>query len=256
MNNSNIIDITPYKSVSQTERHAEKTSERYSFIPTTRVLGVLADYGWQPSKVIEARTRKNQGFQKHIVRLRQEGVTGEEIPEIVLFNSHMGSAAFKLMSGIFRLICGNGLIVGDTWESHSIRHVGYTDELVESAAKALSVSSMKAIGQVERFRAIELSRPERIAFGEAAVALVNDGEKFTMQPDALLGARRWDDRASDLWTTLNVVQENVIRGGVRRVNSDGRRARTRAVASADGNIKLNQALWTLAEKMAEIKAAQ
>ncbi|MFS1808980.1 hypothetical protein ACL6UX_28660, partial [Bacillus anthracis] len=57
---------------------------------------------------------------------------------------------------------------------------------------------------------------------------------------------------------LNVIQENVIKGGLRGVQRDdeGRRVRrikTRSVNSIDQDIKLNKALWLLAEKMAALK---
>jgi hypothetical protein len=56
------------------------------------------------------------------------------------------------------------------------------------------------------------------------------------------------------------VQENVIRGGLSAVARDenGRRLRrvsTRQVKGIDQDVKLNRALWQLAEKMAELKAA-
>jgi hypothetical protein len=71
-------------------------------------------------------------------------------------------------------------------------------------------------------------------------------------------ARRGDDTGSDLWTTLNRVQENSIRGGLRGVTRDanGRRQvrRTREVTGIDQDVKLNRALWTLAEEMRKLKA--
>jgi len=69
---------------------------------------------------------------------------------------------------------------------------------------------------------------------------------------------------ADLWHTLNVVQENVIRGGlhgtVRGIDPDTnrrtfRRVTTREVRGIDQDVKLNRALWMLAERMAELKGA-
>ena len=57
-----------------------------------------------------------------------------------------------------------------------------------------------------------------------------------------------------LWTTFNVVQENVIRGGIRGRTEKGSLTRTREVTGIDGDIKLNQALWKLAEEFAKLKA--
>ena len=47
-----------------------------------------------------------------------------------------------------------------------------------------------------------------------------------------------------------------MKGGIRGYNKEKRRAiTTRAVKSIDRNVKLNKALWTLTEKMAELKTA-
>jgi hypothetical protein len=70
----------------------------------------------------------------------------------------------------------------------------------------------------------------------------------------LLTPRRIDDRASDLWTTFNRVQENMIKGGLRARNKSGHSTTTRAVKGIDQNVKLNRALWQLAEGMRKLKA--
>jgi hypothetical protein len=58
---------------------------------------------------------------------------------------------------------------------------------------------------------------------------------------------------------MNRVQENVIRGGIRTYgqNAQGRfrRSSTREVRGIDQDVKLNKAIWTLAEQMAALKAA-
>ena len=58
-------------------------------------------------------------------------------------------------------------------------------------------------------------------------------------------------------TMENVVQENAIRGGLEARFRDEhgrlRRSRSRAVKGIDQDVKLNKALWTLSEKMAELK---
>ena len=73
----------------------------------------------------------------------------------------------------------------------------------------------------------------------------------------LLTVRRSADQGSDLWKTFNVIQENVIKGGIRlvRENEQGQRslARTRAVNSIDRDAKLNKELMQLALKMQQLK---
>jgi hypothetical protein len=63
--------------------------------------------------------------------------------------------------------------------------------------------------------------------------------------------RRPEDRKADLGTTTSVVQEHLLRGGDRGRASTGRRTTTRPVESVGEDLRLNRALWTLTEKLAE-----
>jgi hypothetical protein len=45
------------------------------------------------------------------------------------------------------------------------------------------------------------------------------------------------------------VQENLINGGLRGRNANGRVITTRAVTGIDQNIRLNRALWVLADEL-------
>ena len=51
------------------------------------------------------------------------------------------------------------------------------------------------------------------------------------------------------------MQENVIRGGLSGRTRGDKRTRTRPVNSVTTDVKLNRALWHLAEGMRELKAA-
>ncbi|EKN4120315.1 DUF932 domain-containing protein, partial [Yersinia enterocolitica] len=61
--------------------------------------------------------------------------------------------------------------------------------------------------------------------------------------------RRWEDKKDDLWTTFQRVQENLTKGGLSGKSTGGKRARTRAISGIDGDIKLNRALWVMAEQL-------
>ena len=84
-------------------------------------------------------------------------------------------------------------------------------------------------------------------------------EESPVRPDQIIAPRRREDVGQNLWQTFNVIQENLIRGGLdgRRQTSDGRirRSRTRPINGIDQNVGLNRALWTLAEGMQRLKSA-
>lgn len=246
----------------QAQGKSSLTSDKYSFIPTTRVIDVLAQNGWMPVKAAQAGTRVEgkAGFQNHLIRFRNTSFNtalkvGDTLPEIVLKNSHCGGASFQLMAGLFRLVCSNGLVVDDhEFETIRIRHTGYTDDLVQKAITNIVDACPATLEQVASWQAIELSENERLAFAASAIELKFDGDKYAVEPKQLLARRRYGDNATDLYTTMNVVQENLIRGGVRQRRRDGSRVRSREVKSIDENIKLNKALWTLTSRMAELRA--
>ncbi|ECG1721599.1 DUF932 domain-containing protein, partial [Salmonella enterica] len=65
----------------------------------------------------------------------------------------------------------------------------------------------------------------------------------------ILTPRRYEDRQNDLWTTYQRLQENLLKGALSGRTAKGKRTHTRAVNGIDGDIRLNRALWVMAEQM-------
>jgi hypothetical protein len=254
------------------------------------VLDGLFAEGFVPYKAVQSKSRieGKTEFTKHMVRLRHPDMmktnsASGNIPEVVLINSHDGTSAYKLLCGIFRMICTNGLIAWDEkFGELSIHHKGnVVNQVIEGSFEIIG-QSQKALGTIENWSALQLSAGEQVAFAEAAHTLrFADAEGKIDTPITaaqLLTPRRSEDRATtgnghgwsrpapDLYRTLNVVQENSIRGGLsaRRpseVNLRGRMERGRMVTSRevrgiDQDVRLNRALWQLADKMAELKGVK
>lgn len=245
----------------------ESRSSRYDYIPTSRIVDGLREEGFEPVKVITSRTsdESKKGFEKHMIRFRQRSTgqisVGDTFPEVVLVNSHDGSTSYNLMAGLFRLACSNGMIVpqDEVGEIH-IRHKGgqVIDDVIDASFTVLD-QSMRAIEVIDQWKGIELDTRQQAALAVGAHYLKfadKDGQIDTpITPDQLLTPRRVGDRSNDLWSTFNVVQENVIKGGLRGVRpaqgqKKHRRVTTREVKGIDGNVHLNKALWKLAEALA------
>jgi hypothetical protein len=93
-------------------------------------------------------------------------------------------------------------------------------------------------------------RSAQTAFAMQASALRWPEADFSNIPSApgLLRVRRAADSGDDLWSVFNVLQENLIRGGVRYFHPQtGGRGKSRAIRSITENVRLNQELWQLAE---------
>ena len=92
-----------------------------------------------------------------------------------------------------------------------------------------------------------LDQLERLDFAAQAAALRFHGALETgLEPGRLLVPRRAEDAGDDLWRTFNVVQENVLRGGLRPADGFRRLARTRAIRAIREDVRLNSGLWDLA----------
>lgn len=249
----------------------ERMSEKYRFIPTVDVINAMRDSGFQPVKAMQSRTRiEGKGdFTKHMIRFAHNdhmalSNVGEERPEVVLVNSHDGSSAYQLMAGIFRLVCSNGMIVQSSdMGSMSVRHSGREDD---TAAKVIEGSyeiindSPKTFARIADYKAIQLTMGQQTAFAKAALELKSETAAETFDPIRMIQARRFEDYANrdnktrDLWKTFNVVQENIIKGGVSGRSASMRRATSRAVKSVNEDVRLNRALWRLTEEMSKIAA--
>lgn len=255
-------------SIFATEAH-ESRSARFAPVPTVTVLDGLRAEGFEPFSAVQARTRVEgkAEFTKHMVRLRHRSLTnttGDSF-EIVLVNANDGTSAYQMIPGFFRFVCENGLMTGETFSEVKVRHSGNAiGEVIEGAYRVLEDAPLVA-EQVASWKAITLQDGERLALAESAHILRfpkadQDGEApAPVQPEALLRPRRSADRANDLWTAFNVVQENTLKGGLtgRVRNAEGRlqRRTTREVAGIDQNRSLNRALWLLTQRMAELKSA-
>ena len=235
-------------------------SDRYSFLPTIEVVDMLRKEGWFPTVAQEVRTRKQEraGFQKHLIRLQHDNlVLGDEATECILINSHDRSCAYQLSIGVYRFVCSNGMMVGETFEKVSVRHMGFNpDDIIDASYEVIENAPLIA-ENVNSYKGIHLGEGERLAYAASCLPLLyEDPEEAPIRPARLLYARHSADTGNDLWSTLNVVQENVMKGGLRAYDRRKRRiTTTRAVKSIDRSVKLNKALWTLTEKMAELKAA-
>jgi hypothetical protein len=237
----------------------ESRSQRYTYIPTIDVLRGLRNEGFQPFMVAQTRVRDEgkREHTKHMIRLRHaEQITGREANEIILLNSHDGTSSYQMLSGMFRFVCQNGMVCGEVESDIRVRHNGdVVGQVIEGAFTVLDTFE-KIENQRDGMKALTLSDGEQGAFARAALALKydEDAAPAPIIPEQLLTPKRWEDRASDLWTTFNRVQENMVRGGLRGRNRSGHTTTTRGVNGIDTSVKLNRALWVLAEEMRKLRA--
>ena len=239
----------------------DSRSARYAYIPTSAVIEGMRAEGFLPVKAMQATSRDEDraGHGKHLIRFRREDQLQQaEAREVILINSHDGSSAYKLSAGIFRLVCSNGLVVGNEDIRQTVRHSGNVlGEVIEGACRIVGDFDQVA-ADIDTMKSITLEKPLMLAYAAAAIEARFDGEEKPVTPDQVLRARRSADTGADLWTVFNRVQENVIRGGLRGLSKDAngrtQRRRTREVKGIDQSDVLNRALWRLSMEVAKIAA--
>ena len=237
----------------------ESRSERYSYIPTAAVLTELRKEGFQPFMVTQTRVRDEgkREHTKHMIRLRHASqINGAEANEIVLLNSHDGTSSYQMLAGMFRFVCSNGLVCGDTVADVRVPHKGdVAGHVIEGAYQVLGGFELVKASR-DLMRGITLDDGEAEVFARAALSLKYDDpdKPAPITESQVLMPRRFDDCRPDLWSVFNRTQENLTKGGLHGRAANGRRQSTRPVQGIDQNIRLNRALWLLADGMRALKA--
>ena len=242
----------------------EEVSSRYKFYSTRQIIDDLARVGFVPFSAGQSKSRAENGKSsgRHLIRFRHlesayshwTSEQGGLIPELVLDTSHNGKNAFNFTSGVFRLVCTNGLIVGKRFDSISLRHSGVEQGEVIDAVFEVVKNSENAIKKSVDMSKLSLLSSQTLDFAERAINIRWDSEnRPPIQPRDFLTLRRRGDNASDLFTVFNRVQENILRGGQRYKKIDYEkktvlRSSVRAVQSIPENIRINRELWDLAEQ--------
>lgn len=233
-----------------------KVSGRYTFLPTTDILEILQDEGWTAWKAQQVQARKwSQDHAKHIIRLRHEDMdmdsfgVGDSFPEMLLINAHNGLGGYTLQGGIFRMVCSNGMVISESdFGKVHIRHIGFKPEQVVTASKQLILDSSRIASKIDSWQSIDMTpRAKKDFFTDAA--RIRFGKEAT--DDLVLEVsqpRREADRKSDLWTTFNVAQENIIRGGYRNGSTN---RMVRPITNIQKDVNFNSQLWDLASTYSE-----
>lgn len=236
---------------------AADRSSKYAFIKTADIITGMEANGFAVVRAAESRTRieEKRGFTKHMIVFRHRDHMGNQalrvhqrLPEVVLINSHDGSSSYQLHAGIMECVCTNGLVVADTmFSTVKVQHTGHILDAVVEGADNVMKSLPDLMGTAEVWSSAQLSQPMRLAFADAAMDLRWEEAERPIRPAQLLTPHRREDDRPDLWKTFNMIQENLLRGGL-----GGVRGKTRGVNSVNENLRTNKALWRLASEVARL----
>ncbi|EFS9907327.1 DUF945 domain-containing protein, partial [Salmonella enterica] len=160
-----------------------------------------------------------------------------------------GESSFQLLPGVFRSVCTNSLVCGQSFGEIRVPHRGdIVGKVIEGAYEVLGVFD-RVEEKRETMQSLLLPPPAQQALAKAALTYRFGEEHQPVTTTQILTPRRYEDRKDDLWSVFNRIQENLLKGGLPGRTAKGKRSRTRAINGIDGDVKLNRALWVMAEQM-------
>jgi len=241
----------------------DSVSDKYVFVSTETVIDDLAKLGWVPVKAVQRKARQGvtTRFSRHMVIFQHPAIQitkeGGDVmtATIILVNSHDGTSTFQFRIGFYRAVCSNGLVIAEQeFEALRIRHMGYTFENLKEMTTKIIVMVQEKVSVINTMIDRELSEEEQMDMALKALLIragvapeAEDKPIYSAQTiKDILEPRRQDDKASDLWTVFNRVQEAMIRGGF-RVEVEGKKARKlKPIKSFEKDLSVNQKLFGLA----------
>jgi hypothetical protein len=225
---------------------SSKASARYNFISTGEIVQKALENDWYIRDTKASRGLHGMHQVNLVHKSQLNSVLEEGFPQISLVNSHNLSRRFSLSLGFFRLVCKNGLIA-PTGLCHSIKPTLHRSgifndgEIVSSLSLALDQFDT-VIKRTETMKNRELSEQERLMLARYAYYIrfrYRMTQPKKVDVNELLKARRSVDEKNDLWTTFNVIQENLMHGGSRI---------GKGITQFQDELRFNQELWTGVDK--------
>lgn len=136
---------------------------------------------------------------------------GGLMPQISLVNSTDKSSAFKLIGGVFRLICSNGLVAGELFDNVRIIHrVGPTFErkITELPDRIVALID-QIIGAATEFQTMAATKltEEQMIDVTASLTMSRKAKKAALEFITMPERRREADQSNSLWSLFNITNE-------------------------------------------------
>lgn len=193
-------------------------SSKYKHHKTQDTIDFFVNRGWFVSNISHTKTHKIEkaGKQKHVVRMRNNAfkLNSDNI-DILITNSYDGSTCLVLNLGIFRLVCANGLVVGETLFEEKIKHVGMLfDEKLENAYEKLVAAIVPLRDEIETIKKKTLSPKEKYKFASRCIRKGKDTTGKVINFRKVLEPLRDADQGNEAWKVFNLIQEKLTVTGI------------------------------------------
>jgi hypothetical protein len=176
------------------------------------------------------------------------GNKNEGFANMYVTNSCNGSSPLNMDFGMYRLVCGNGLVSKDIVATTKIKHTEGDYNRLPQIIANLENKIHPMFKKFESFKNTTLtsSQLKDLLYNASKIRGFDNITSLAVRSQ-LLNVHRDEDRGDDLWSIYNRLQENLIKPNM-LVGPDGKIIS--GVNNPLENIKVNQDLYELVEAYA------
>lgn len=137
-------------------------------------------------------------------------------PQLYVFNRNNGKSAMKVLVGLFRLVCSNGLIIPAFQDSaHALRIIHRDCNATRTKLDQLpsliqqGLESIAGLGDsIAEMQALEVTEQQAIqVIGNLSVS--DDVKRTAIRNVVFTEKRRPEDSANNAWTVYNITNEAI-----------------------------------------------
>ena len=243
-----------------TKQGSNNVSSKYSHIPTDQVIRDMELLGWGVIDAKQVKARRDVGYQKHLVVIRNpdvviNGEDGDQIfPQVLMTNSHDGKNSFTFTTGLYRMICENGLVVADTeFDVIKIRHLGYDFDTLQDTIQEIISKLDLTVESMNKMKQTQLDEKQMFDLAKSFLDMRVEGTGNNYIKTAIndvLTPQRSQDQGNGLWEVFNRVQENIIEGNFEYATDSGKPRQARVIKNFKQDQVLNQKMFAKALEFA------
>ena len=235
-------------------------SDKYKAVKSSQIVNVLESRGFSLDKVVKIKTRKaeREGKQKHRMIFSNTELLATDHKDgkiqLLVTNSYDGTSSVQFQIGFFRYVCSNGLVAGTTFSTIRINHVGLEiEKKIDQAIVEIAAQAQKLNALILKMKNVNLDTKQINDLQNEAIRIRLPLNK----QDNVLSIESWvmrpEDKASDLFTVYNRVQETLIRGTgrieLKTSENTSKLVKIRALRGLDSQTQVNSKLFDLVEEV-------
>lgn len=192
---------------SLSSRSEANWSEKYVPVSVLDLVREAYDQGYALTETITPRSKsaaKNSAaYALTLIHTEQREFMGDKVSsQIQIVNSFDAKKALKIQLGMFREVCSNGLMVGNSVKSLSARHQG--DKIIESVSSLNLVDPWPEIEAAYSWMSAKIS--DNQAFGIIDSLPISEKAKQDVK-HLYTNPLRIADSRGDVWSLYNTANE-------------------------------------------------